>query len=135
MNRIILLLAFLMTMLYACKKKIPHDAVVNKMAGKHEWRGIEMTRPSHSAIWDVDSLKFSTVIYAVNENTIMYYDSAYSRMMYFYFYRHDTSNKSVHFNENQVSSYNVIQYYYLIDSFFWERHLIGWDTKWILHSP
>lgn len=93
-----------------------------------------MNLPPRSAIWDVDSLKFAAVIYAVDENTIMYYDSALSRMIPLYYFHHNTSDQSVSFEESNSSSYNVIQYYYLKDSFFWERHRIS-GPRWILHSP
>ena len=135
MNCKILLLAFLAAVLPACKKKIPHDAVVNKMAGKHEWWGIKRTISPPAFISSIDTVKFSTVIYAENESTIMYYDSADFRMIKLNYDHQNISNQSVYFKENKFSSYNVIQYYYLKDSFCWERHISSIGVKWILHSP
>ena len=139
MNKIILLLAFLMTVLYACKKKIPNDAVVNKMAGRHEWTGTELIIDNKNHSTSLNDIKFSTVIYALNKDAIMYYDSVDSRMITLTFTSHDLNDKVVSFEENKFSAYNIIKYYYLQDSFFWVRHFISnkvyGDEKWRLHSP
>ena len=139
MNKIILLLTFLATVLYACKKKIPHDAVVNKMAGKHEWTGIELIIDYANHSTTKNDITFTTVIYAVNEGAIMYYDSTYSEMITLYYSTHDNQDKFVLFEENNFSAFNNMRYYYLKDSFDWSRHFnsnkVYGDEKWLLHSP
>ena len=137
MNKIILLLAFLITALLACKKKIPHDAVVNKMAGKHVWMGTERWEEFFTHNVTHDSIKLSTVIYAINTEAVSYFDSASLSVITLYYTRHNINEKAIYFEENEYSSYNSMKYYYLKDSFFWERHFIknGGYTRWELQSP
>lgn len=131
MNRIILFLAFLLVVVISCKKKIPADAVVNKMAGKHEWAGTEHLIDNSPTTIPINDIKFTTVIYALNEGAIMYYDSADSRMITLSFTSHNPNEKFVYFEENEYSHYNIIKYYYAKDSFFLGEIFYFWKGSWV----